>query len=55
MKYTEEQIEEFKKKADKWDALEKKISSFYPDEDSENTIGDLLDIGEAAAIAFGFF
>ncbi len=44
-------------KADKWDALEKKIASFYVppyDDPEEFEGGDLLDIGEAAARAFGF-
>lgn len=45
-------------KAEKWDALDDKISKFYFDEegnelgDSEG--GDLLDIGESAASAFGY-
>lgn len=38
-------------KAKKWDALDKKISMFYENEDSE---GDLCDIGEVAASAFGY-
>lgn len=45
-------------KAAAWDALETKIASFYLDEDGEELEdgdgGDLADIGEAAAMAFGF-
>ena len=60
--YTEEQIEEFKTKADKWDALEKQIESVYGQENSEGEWeeyegdegGDLSTIGEMAAMAFGY-
>lgn len=45
-------ITEWEKKAAKWDALEGKISEFYREEESKE--GDLLDIGEAAATAFGY-
>ena len=48
---------QYKEKADKWDALEKKIASYYVlpyDDPEEFEGGDLLDIGEAAARAFGF-
>ena len=51
-KYTKEQIEIFKEKANKWDALDKKISKFYNEEDDEVNDGDLCDIGEIAAQAF---
>jgi len=60
MNYTKEQIEGFKHKAEKWDKLEEQISKFYADEDGEYSEdepeqdGDLCDIGELAAIAFGF-
>ena len=55
MKYSQEQIEKFKKKADKWDALEKKIANFYPEDQSEDDAdAGLVDIGEIAAEAFGF-
>ena len=58
MEYTKEEIEEFKKKADKWDALGKEIENFYFDEQGNerpDEFGDgLLGIGEAAAIAFGW-
>lgn len=37
--------------AENWKNLEEKISKFYGEEDSE---GDLADIGELAASAFGF-
>lgn len=48
-----EEIKRLKVKADKWDALDEKISKFYPEDESEEA-GDLGDIGEVAAIAFGF-
>jgi len=61
MQYTEQQINEWKTKAEKWDALEQRIAKYYPDEDdykelndTEDAEGDLCDIGEIAAIAFGF-
>jgi len=45
-------------KAKKWDELEQKIAKFYLDDDGnelpDDEGGDLCDIGEAAAIAFGF-
>ena len=55
MNYTTQQIEEFKKKADKWDKLDEKLSSQYFDEDGEpiEGDGDLTVIGEIAAEAFG--
>lgn len=59
MNYTEEQIKEWKTKAEKWDSLYDKISEYYVDED-DNIVeddkhdGGLLDIGEIAARAFGF-
>jgi hypothetical protein len=58
--YTQEQIEQWEKKAEKWDALETEIGKYYPDlDENDNEIdpikeGDLTDIGEVAAIAFGF-
>jgi hypothetical protein len=58
--YTQEQIEEWKAKAEKWDALETEIGKYYPDfDEDDNEIepvkeGDLNDIGEVAARAFGF-
>ena len=54
--YTEQQINEWKSKAEKWDALEDKIASFYVDENGDELEdgGDLCDIGEVAAAAFGF-
>ena len=66
MNYTEQQIEEWKSKAEKWDALDLKISTYYDedeleglfDDDDEERLeegeGNLLDIGEAAARAFGY-
>ena len=56
------EIEQIKIKADKWDALDKKIGEFYTDSDGKvcmegqkpvNT-GDLCDIGEIAATEFGW-
>lgn len=56
--YTEQQINEWKSKAEKWDALEDKIAAFYVDENGDELDdkegGDLCDIGEVAAAAFGF-
>ncbi len=40
-------------KAQKWDELDDKISEFYPEDNDENA-GDLGDIGEVAARAFGW-
>ncbi len=56
--YTEQQIREWKSKAEKWDALGDKIAAFYVDENGDELEdeegGDLCDIGEVAAAAFGF-
>lgn len=60
--YTEEQIQVWKSKAEKWDELEQKISAFYGNENEDGDWeeldddegGDLYDIGEIAASAFGF-
>lgn len=58
MEYTKKQIEEWKAKAKKWDDLRKRIDKFYVDADgnelSESDGGDLGDIGEVAAQAFGY-
>lgn len=49
-----------KSKAERWDALDTEIGKYYPtydDEDEEiepQEEGDLSDIGEAAARAFGY-
>ena len=59
------ELEELKKqvvmlriKADRWDALEEQISGYYVDgngdELSDEEGGDLTDIGETAARAFGY-
>jgi hypothetical protein len=56
-KYKEEQQTSIKEKADKWDALEKKISKYYFDENGDENPeveGDLGDIGLDAASAFGY-
>ncbi len=58
MNYTEEQINEFKEKAAKWDALGAKIERCYVDEEGnevpESDDIDLGTIGELAAAAFGW-
>lgn len=41
-------------KARKWDALDEKISKFYPEDPEAESSGDLMDIGETAARAFGY-
>lgn len=55
---TEKQIKEWKAKAEKWDTLDNEISKFYFDEEGneleDGEGGDLIDIGEAAAAAFGY-
>ena len=38
MKYTEQEIEEFKIKADKWDNLESKIPKLYCNEDDGDKV-----------------
>ena len=59
--YTEQQIQEFKRKADKWDALEEKIAACYGKEneegeweENEDDNIDLYTIGEISATAFGW-
>lgn len=57
--YTEKEIEQWKAKAAKWDALEAKIAACYVDDngdelEDEDGGADLCDIGEIAASAFGF-
>lgn len=58
MKYTEQQIEQWKKKAEKWDYLASEIQGFYEDtadeEDEREIIWALENIAEAAARAFGY-
>lgn len=53
-KYTDKQIAEWKKKAEKWDTLGEKISKFYPEDSEGHEGGDLCDIGEVAAMAYGW-
>lgn len=53
MKLTTEEHIKLMRKADKWDELDKKIAKFYPEDESEDP-GDLCDIGEVAAVAFGY-
>jgi hypothetical protein len=50
----QEEYNVLKAKAEKWDKLDDKISKFYPEEIGEEPTGDLGDIGEAAAMAFGY-
>ncbi len=57
---TKEEAATLKSKAEKWDKLENEISEFYTDADGEYSEenpkrqGDLCDIGELAAMAFGW-
>jgi hypothetical protein len=50
---TEEDYAVLVEKAEKWDALAKEVARFVQ-EDPEGEGGDLLDIGEACAHAFGW-
>ena len=56
----EKLIEKYKIKSEKWDKLDEKIGKFYENDidDEENEDGEdegnLIDIGEVAAIAFGY-
>lgn len=62
MKITTEEYISLKRKAEKWDELGKQIAKFYVPEnwDGESDLedydggGDLGDIGEVAASAFGW-
>jgi hypothetical protein len=61
MEYTKKQIEEMKKKADKWDALGVEIAKCYcnadgeyDEENPEIEGADIATIGELAASAFGW-
>jgi len=55
---TEKEIQLWKTKAECWDKLGDKIAKFYADENGdmlpEEDGGDLCDIGETAAMAFGY-
>lgn len=60
---TPKQIQEWKEKAEKWDALDKEISKYYREPEDEDydeafaKVADengLLGIGEVAATAFGY-
>lgn len=55
-KYTHEDIEEMKRKAEKWDKLELQVAQFFINGDNENEVdGDTLrNIGEIAAFQLGF-
>jgi hypothetical protein len=54
------QINKWRTKAEKWDKLEKEIAKFYTnsngeaDEENPENDGDLADLGEIAASAFGW-
>ncbi len=54
---TDAEIMKWKEKAEKWDKLDAEIGKFYKDEvlegDEKNEFA-LMDIGEKAAIAFGY-
>ena len=58
IKLTDVEFIELKAKAEKWDALGKKIDKYYPyDEETGEDLesdGDLCDIGLDAAMAFGY-
>jgi len=56
IKITQQQINEWRHKAEKWDKLNKQIGKYYNGENNEppEKNGDLCDIGEAAATAFGY-
>lgn len=52
---SEKEYLELLKKADKWDALDFKLSEIYGDGDyEEENEADLSDIGEICAQAFGY-
>ena len=57
---TKQEFEEMSGKSKKWDALGKRIKKYYCDktgeynEENPELKGDLGDIGEAAASAFGW-
>lgn len=58
IKQLEEENRILKIKADKWDKLDDQIAAFYPEDENgdydEEFEGNLLDIGEIAASAFGY-
>lgn len=58
MEPTPEQVALWRQKAEKWDALGKAIDAHYEVDDEgelvDKEVGNLLDIGETAAIAFGY-
>ena len=47
-------IEKYKIKSEKWDKLDEKIGKFYENDIDDEDEGNLIDIGEVAAIAFGY-
>ena len=57
---TAEEAATLKAKAEKWDKLGEEIAKFYCDKDGEysedkpEASGDLCDIGEVAAMAYGW-
>ena len=57
--WLEKKIKKYKSKADKWDKLDEEIGRFYDSDceelnGSDSEEGDLCDIGEVAAKAFGY-
>lgn len=59
MEYTKEQIEAWKSKAEKWDALNAEIGQYYEYDDNGEPLydedeADLCTIGEIAAIHLGY-
>ena len=55
--WMEEFVKPFKEKAEKWDKLDAKIGRFYEGEGRDSYIeenGNLCDIGEVTATAFGY-
>lgn len=55
---TQKQIKEWKRKAERWDALDDEVAKFYFDAEGNDLEGDeggdLCHIGEAAASALGY-
>lgn len=56
IKELQDKIAELQIKADKYDALEDMVSTFYVDDEGEEVEDerDLGDLGEVVAIAFGY-
>lgn len=54
IKKLEKENAALKIKADKWDKLAEEIGKYYDEYSEESKEGDLCDIGEKAASAFGY-